>query len=85
MVSGGGLCRCHRGCGFAHELANHCEYSGAPNENTSMSRGPIRKFWNPLKLFGGKLPIIGGGFANFTNVAAIFKRVIRALQGRKWV
>lgn len=31
----------------------------------------------------GKILIIGGGIANFTNVAATFKGIIKALQGAK--
>ena len=31
----------------------------------------------------GKILIIGGGIANFTNVAATFKGIIRALEGAK--
>ena len=31
----------------------------------------------------GKILIIGGGIANFTNVAATFKGIIRALEGVK--
>ena len=68
--------------GFAHELANYGEYSGAPNESQTyeysktilglMTRGAV----NPQ----GKILIIGGGIANFTNVADTFKGIARALK-----
>ena len=31
----------------------------------------------------GKILIIGGGIANFTNIAPTFKGIIRALEGAK--
>ena len=60
--------------GGASEIANYGEYSGAPSESQTyeyaktilslMTRRP-----NDL----GKCLIIGGGIANFTNVASTFK------------
>lgn len=71
--------------GFAHELANYGEYSGAPSEGQTyeyaktildlMTRGTPNK--------DGKVLIIGGGIANFTNVAATFKGIISALKEYK--
>lgn len=71
--------------GFAHELANYGEYSGAPSEGQTyeyaktildlMTRGTPNK--------NGKVLIIGGGIANFTNVAATFKGIISALKEYK--
>jgi ATP citrate (pro-S)-lyase len=71
--------------GFAHEIANYGEYSGAPTEAATyeyaktildlMTRGNR----NPL----GKILFIGGGIANFTNVASTFKGIIRALKDFK--
>jgi ATP citrate (pro-S)-lyase len=68
--------------GFADELANYGEYSGAPTETQTfhyaktvldlMLRAPMRP--------EGKVLFIGGGIANFTNVASTFKGVIRALR-----
>ncbi|BHF84336.1 hypothetical protein SprV_0902748700 [Sparganum proliferum] len=65
----------------AADLANYGEYSGAPSESQTyeyartilslMTRGPV----NPQ----GKILLVGGGVANFTNVAATFKGVIRAI------
>lgn len=85
MVAGGGASVVYSDAiaaqGFADELANYGEYSGAPSEGQTyeyaktildlMTRGtPHPK---------GKVLIIGGGIANFTNVAATFKGIIRAL------
>lgn len=71
-----------RAIGFSHELANYGEYSGAPTEGQTyeyaktiidlITRGAPRP--------EGKILIIGGGIANFTNVAATFKGIIRALK-----
>ncbi|KAH9933870.1 citrate synthase-like protein [Fomitopsis serialis] len=86
MVAGGGASVVYSDAiaahGFAHELANYGEYSGAPSEGQTyeyaktiidlMTRGAV----NP----DGKILIIGGGIANFTNVAATFKGIIRALK-----
>ncbi|VDL95899.1 unnamed protein product [Schistocephalus solidus] len=65
----------------AADLANYGEYSGAPSESQTyeyartilslMTRGPV----NPQ----GKILLVGGGVANFTNVAATLKGVIRAI------
>ncbi|KAH9970703.1 hypothetical protein BGW80DRAFT_1461110 [Lactifluus volemus] len=68
--------------GFAHELANYGEYSGAPTEVRLM-----RSYLFAVDLITrgkphpeGKILIIGGGIANFTNVAATFKGIIHALR-----
>ncbi|KAI0013982.1 hypothetical protein F4779DRAFT_562145 [Xylariaceae sp. FL0662B] len=68
--------------GFADQLANYGEYSGAPTEQQTYLyaktllgcclRAPIHP--------EGKVLFIGGGIANFTNVATTFKGVIRALR-----
>lgn len=86
MVAGGGASVAFSDAiashGFAHELANYGEYSGAPSEAqtyeyaktilTLMTRGDPRP--------DGKILFIGGGIANFTNVAATFKGIIRAIE-----
>lgn len=86
MVAGGGASVAYSDAiaamGMAHELANYGEYSGAPSETQTyeyaktildlMTRGVP----NPT----GKILFIGGGIANFTNVATTFKGIIRALQ-----
>jgi len=86
MVAGGGASVVYSDAiaahGYAHELANYGEYSGAPNESQTyeysktilnlMTRGEPRP--------DGKILIIGGGIANFTNVADTFKGIARALK-----
>lgn len=86
MVAGGGASVIYSDTicdlGGASELANYGEYSGAPTESqtyeyartilTLMTSSPVRS--------EGKVLIIGGGIANFTNVAATFKGIVRALQ-----
>ncbi|KNE67607.1 hypothetical protein AMAG_12060 [Allomyces macrogynus ATCC 38327] len=85
MVAGGGASVVYSDAiaalGYAHELANYGEYSGAPTETQTyeyartvldlMTRGAPRK--------DGKVLIVGGGIANFTNVASTFKGIARAL------
>ncbi|KAL8934007.1 MAG: hypothetical protein Q9211_005459 [Gyalolechia sp. 1 TL-2023] len=86
LVAGGGASVVYAdaiaSAGFANELANYGEYSGAPTETQTyyyartvldlMLRAPIKP--------EGKVLFIGGGIANFTNVASTFKGVIRALR-----
>ncbi|KAI0187247.1 ATP-citrate synthase subunit 2 [Xylaria flabelliformis] len=86
LVAGGGASVVYAdaiaSAGFADELANYGEYSGAPTESQTyyyartvldlMLRAPM----SPK----GKVLFIGGGIANFTNVASTFKGVIRALR-----
>lgn len=66
--------------GYMHELGMYGEYSGDPNEELTyqyacvildlITRKPHPK---------GKALLIGGGIANFTDVAATFKGIIRAI------
>lgn len=86
LVAGGGASVVYAdaiaSAGFADELANYGEYSGAPTESQTyhyartvldlMLRAPVSS--------EGKVLFIGGGIANFTNVASTFKGVIRALR-----
>ncbi|KAJ9663670.1 beta subunit of ATP citrate lyase [Neophaeococcomyces mojaviensis] len=86
LVAGGGASVVYAdaiaSAGFVSELANYGEYSGAPTETQTynyartvldlMLRAPMHP--------EGKVLFIGGGIANFTNVAATFKGVIRALR-----
>ena len=88
MVAGGGASVIYADTivdmGGVKELANYGEYSGAPNEIQTyeyaktvidlMCRHPHPE---------GKILIIGGGIANFTNVADTFKGIMRALRGAK--
>ncbi|KAL9096896.1 MAG: hypothetical protein Q9165_000860 [Trypethelium subeluteriae] len=86
LVAGGGASVVYAdaiaSAGYASELANYGEYSGAPTETQTfhyaktvldlMLRAPLHP--------EGKVLFIGGGIANFTNVASTFKGVIRALR-----
>ena len=85
LVAGGGASVVYADAiaanGFADDLANYGEYSGAPSEGQTyeyaktvfelMTRGDVHP--------DGKILFIGGGIANFTNVASTFKGIIRAL------
>ena len=86
LVAGGGASVVYAdaiaSAGFVSELANYGEYSGAPTETQTynyaktvldlMLRAPMHP--------EGKVLFIGGGIANFTNVASTFKGVIRAIR-----
>ncbi|XP_066996750.2 ATP-citrate synthase [Anabrus simplex] len=85
MVAGGGASVIYSDTicdlGGAPELANYGEYSGAPSEQQTYEYaktilGLMTQEKNPK----GKVLIIGGGIANFTNVAATFKGIVTALQ-----
>lgn len=69
--------------GFGSELCNYGEYSGDPSEALTFEYANTI-----LKLLTrdgkpNKVLIIGGGIANFTNVAETFKGIIRALTTHK--
>jgi ATP citrate (pro-S)-lyase len=84
MVAGGGASVIYSDTicdlGGTSELANYGEYSGAPTEGQTYEYAKtvlslMTRFAHP----DGKVLIIGGGIANFTNVAATFKGIIKAL------
>lgn len=84
MVAGGGASVIYADTisdlGFGKELSNYGEYSGDPNESLTYEYAKtvldlLTRVPNP----NGKVLIIGGGIANFTNVAETFKGIIRAL------
>jgi hypothetical protein len=67
--------------GYGHELANYGEYSGAPTKDQTYEYAKtlfnlMTKEKNPE----GKILIVGGGIANFTDVAATFTGLIDALK-----
>jgi ATP citrate (pro-S)-lyase len=66
----------------ASELANYGEYSGDPSESQTFEYAKtilsIMTEGNPHPK--GKVLIIGGSIANFTNVAATFKGIINAIE-----
>ncbi|KAI8631755.1 ATP-citrate synthase subunit 2 [Xylariaceae sp. FL1651] len=68
--------------GFADELANYGEYSGAPTEQQTYlyAKTVLSCCLKAPRAPEGKVLFIGGGIANFTNVATTFKGVIRALR-----
>lgn len=60
--------------GGASEMANYGEYSGAPSEQQTYDYArTILSLMTRSKHPEGKVLIIGGGIANFTNVASTFK------------
>jgi ATP citrate (pro-S)-lyase len=85
MVAGGGASVVYADTisdlGFGAELANYGEYSGAPTlaETYEYAR-TIFKLIVRHKDPRGKVLIIGGGIANFTDVAATFTGIQKALK-----
>jgi len=85
MVAGGGASVIYSdticALGGSTELANYGEYSGAPSEQQTYDYAKtILSMMTREKHTDGKVLIIGGGIANFTNVAATFKGIVRALE-----
>ncbi len=70
--------------GYAKELANYGEYSGDPNEEETFAYAKtILDLATRTNHPNGKVLIIGGGIANFTDVANTFKGIVRALREYK--
>ncbi|KAF3964586.1 hypothetical protein CMV_011143 [Castanea mollissima] len=74
MVAGGGASVIYADTvgdlGYASELGNYAEYSGAPNEDEVLQYARVCVTADPD---GRKRAlVIGGGIANFTDVAATF-------------
>ncbi len=66
---------------YMNELANYGEYSGDPSEEfTYLYAKTILDLMTRKINPKGKFLLIGGGIANFTDVAATFKGIIRALK-----
>ncbi|RMZ85579.1 hypothetical protein DV737_g627, partial [Chaetothyriales sp. CBS 132003] len=86
LVAGGGASVVYAdaiaSAGFVSELANYGEYSGAPTETQTYNyaRTVLDLMLRAPEHPDGKILFIGGGIANFTNVASTFKGVIRALR-----
>ncbi len=85
MVAGGGASVIYADTitdlGYMHEMANYGEYSGDPNEEfTYKYARTILDCMTREKDERGKYLLIGGGIANFTDVANTFKGIIRALE-----
>jgi ATP-citrate lyase beta-subunit len=84
MVAGGGASVIYADTvcdlGYDKELANYGEYSGDPStEDTYQYAKTILDLMTREKNAKGKVLIIGGGIANFTDVAKTFKGIIKAL------
>lgn len=85
MVAGGGASVVYSDTicdlGGVDELANYGEYSGAPSEQQTYDYAKtILSLMTRKKHPQGKILIIGGSIANFTNVAATFKGIVRAIK-----
>lgn len=83
MVAGGGASVIYADTisdlGFGQDLSNYGEYSGDPStELTKEYAKTMLKLM--LKNKTGKVLIIGGGIANFTDVAKTFTGIIQALE-----
>jgi len=85
MVAGGGASVVYADTisdlGFGKELANYGEYSGAPTlQETYDYARTIFSLMCRHKDPKGKILIIGGGIANFTDVAATFTGIQKAMK-----
>jgi len=90
MVAGGGasviFADTITDLGYMDEMANYGEYSGDPNEEfTYLYARTIIDLMTRKKDPKGrsKILLIGGGIANFTDVANTFRGIIRALKEYK--
>uniref|UniRef100_A0A0C9S7A8 ATP citrate synthase n=1 Tax=Wollemia nobilis TaxID=56998 RepID=A0A0C9S7A8_9CONI len=88
MVAGGGASVIYADTvgdlGFANELGNYAEYSGAPNEDEVLQYARVLIDCATANPDGRKRAlVIGGGIANFTDVAATFSGIIRALREKE--
>jgi len=84
MVAGGGASVIYADTvcdlGFSKELANYGEYSGDPSQDlTYQYAKTLLDLMTREKDPKGKILIIGGGIANFTDVAKTFTGIITAL------
>lgn len=84
MVAGGGASVIYADTvgdlGYAHELGNYGEYSGGPNTQETYNYAKTLLNCATTNPDGkARALIIGGGIANFTDVAATFKGIIQAI------
>lgn len=84
MVAGGGASVVYADTisdlGFGQELANYGEYSGAPSEDHTFAYAcTILDLMTREYDERGKVLIVGGGIANFTDVALTFRGIIKAI------
>jgi len=85
MVAGGGASVIYADTvvdlGFGKELANYGEYSGNPStDETYEYAKTVLDLMCRTKDPKGKVLIIGGGIANFTDVASTFTGIIKAIK-----
>jgi succinyl-CoA synthetase beta subunit len=85
MVAGGGASVIYADTitdlGYMNELANYGEYSGDPSEEfTYLYAKTILDLMTRKINPKGKVLLIGGGIANFTDVASTFKGIIKAIK-----
>ena len=85
MVAGGGASVIYADTvvdlGFGKELANYGEYSGNPStDETYEYAKTVLDLMCRQKDPNGKVLIIGGGIANFTDVASTFTGIIKAIR-----
>ncbi|CAJ2659069.1 unnamed protein product [Trifolium pratense] len=88
MVAGGGASVIYADTvgdlGYAPELGNYAEYSGAPKEDEVLQYARVVIDCATANPDGQKRAlVIGGGIANFTDVAATFSGIIRALKEKE--
>uniref|UniRef100_A0A7E4VQE2 ATP-citrate synthase n=1 Tax=Panagrellus redivivus TaxID=6233 RepID=A0A7E4VQE2_PANRE len=71
--------------GGASELANYGEYSGDPSESQTFeyAKTLLSIMTEGTPRSDGKVLIIGGSIANFTNVAGTFKGIVKAFETLK--
>lgn len=88
MVAGGGASVIYADTvgdlGYASELGNYAEYSGAPKEDEVLQYARVVIDCATANPDGRKRALlIGGGIANFTDVASTFNGIIRALREKE--
>lgn len=88
MVAGGGASVIYADTvgdlGYAQELGNYAEYSGAPNEEETLQYARALIDCATANPDGRKRAlVVGGGIANFTDVAATFNGIIRAMREKQ--
>ncbi|CAH1417229.1 unnamed protein product [Lactuca virosa] len=88
MVAGGGASVIYADTvgdlGYASELGNYAEYSGAPNEEEVLQYARVVIDCATADPDGQKRAlVVGGGIANFTDVAATFNGIIRAMKEKE--
>ncbi|PKA59589.1 ATP-citrate synthase alpha chain protein 2 [Apostasia shenzhenica] len=88
MVAGGGASVIYADTvgdlGYASELGNYAEYSGAPKEDEVLQYARVVIDSATASPDGHKRALlIGGGIANFTDVAATFNGIIQALREKE--